>query len=159
MWILFNSKPRPYITFFSPNNLISMLLQPKSNHSWAGSSRIKNFQSRDFQDGILQNPRIPEFFGMGLAWNFNPGILPKKVRDLSGLPSQLLNLVNFIHFGRLICDKNVEELEKMAATERLKMQMMERKTKAPNGRPKKSSVFSNRGSHFSKSFSNECETY
>ena len=75
-------------------------------------------------------------------------------------------MVNFIHFGRLICDKNVEELEneksepkKMAATERLKMQLMERKTKAPNGQPKKSSVFSNRGSHFSKRFSNECETY
>ena len=47
----------------------------------------------------------------------------------------------------------------MAATERLKMQMMERKTKAPTGRPKKSSVFSNRGSHFSKRFSNKCETY
>ena len=68
-------------------------------------------------------------------------------------------MVNFIHFGRLICDKNVEELEKMAATERLKMQMMERKTKAPNGRPKKSFVFSNIGSHFSKRFSSECETY
>ena len=36
----------------------------------------------------------------------------------------------------------------MAATERLKMQMMERKTKAPNRWPKKSSVFSNTGVHF-----------
>ena len=31
---------------------------------------IKNFQSRDFRDGFLQNPGIPEFFGTGLAWNF-----------------------------------------------------------------------------------------
>ena len=62
--------------------------------------------------------------------------------------------------------ENVEELEnekpepkKMTATEMLKLQMMERKTNAPKGRPKKSSVFSNRGSHFSKRFSNECDTY
>ena len=27
----------------------------------------------------------------------------KKVRDLSEFPSQLMNLVNFIHFGGLIC--------------------------------------------------------
>ena len=35
--------------------------------SLAGSSGIKNFQSRDFRDGILQNPGIPGFFGTGLA--------------------------------------------------------------------------------------------
>ena len=54
---------------------------------------------------------------------------------------------------------NVEEPKKMTATERLKLQMMESKTNAPKGRPKKSSVFSNRGSNFSKRFSNECDTY
>ena len=32
-----------------------------------GSSGIKNLQSRDFRDGILQNPGIPGFFGTGLA--------------------------------------------------------------------------------------------
>ena len=35
--------------------------------SRTGSSGIKNFQSRDFRDGILQNPGIPGFFGTGLA--------------------------------------------------------------------------------------------
>ena len=32
--------------------------------SWAGSSGIKNFKSRDFRDGILQYPGIPGFFGL-----------------------------------------------------------------------------------------------
>ena len=40
-----------------------------------------------------------------------------------------------------------------------KIEYDKRKTNATRGRPKKSSVFSNRGSHFSKRFSNECETY
>ena len=35
--------------------------------SGSGPSGIKNFQSRDFRDGILQNPGIPGFFGTGLA--------------------------------------------------------------------------------------------
>ena len=33
----------------------------------------------------------------------------KNVRDLSGLPSQLIDLVNFIHFGRLICWWNIHD--------------------------------------------------
>ena len=45
---------------------------------WPGSSGIKNFQSRDFRDGILHNPRIPGLFGTGLAWNFYPRISSKK---------------------------------------------------------------------------------
>ena len=45
---------------------------------WTGPKGIKNFQSRIFQDGILQNPGIPGFFRTGLALNFFPGILPKK---------------------------------------------------------------------------------
>ena len=45
---------------------------------WPGSSGIKNFQSREFRDGILQNPGIPGFFGTGLAWNFIPGFYQKK---------------------------------------------------------------------------------
>ena len=33
--------------------------------SRAGPGGIKNFQSRDSRDGILQNPGIPGFFGTG----------------------------------------------------------------------------------------------
>ena len=62
----------------------------------AGSSGIKNFQSRDFRDGILQNPGIPGFFGTGLAWNFYPGIFPKK--NGNGQISQIicLQMENFV---------------------------------------------------------------
>ena len=51
---------------------------------------------RDFRDGILQNPGIPGFFGTGLAWNFYPGILPKKYGY--GQISQImcLQMENFI---------------------------------------------------------------
>ena len=41
----------------------------------AGPGRIRNFQSQDFRDGILQNPGI---FRDGISPKFYPGILPKK---------------------------------------------------------------------------------
>ena len=64
---------------------------------WPGPNGIENFQTRDFRDRILQNPGIPGFFRTGLAWNFIPGFY-QKVRDISGFPSQRINLVNFINF-------------------------------------------------------------
>ena len=64
----------------------------------AGPSGIKNFQSRDFRDRILQNPGIPGFFWDGislklLSWDFT-----KKVWDLLGFPSQQFG--NFHTFWR-----------------------------------------------------------
>ena len=47
-----------------------------------GPNGIKKFQSWDFQDGILQNPGIPGFFGTGLACNFIPGIYQKSTGSL-----------------------------------------------------------------------------
>ena len=59
---------------------------------------------------------IPGFPGWNFAKSWDPGIFwdginlkflsrdfTKKVWDLSGFPYQLINLVNFIHFGGLIC--------------------------------------------------------
>ena len=43
----------------------------------SGPNGIKNFQSRDIQTEILQNSRIPGFFGTGLALNFIPGFYQK----------------------------------------------------------------------------------
>ena len=48
---------------------------------------------------------IPEFPGRDLAKSRDPGIfrdgisLKFSFQDLSGLPSQVINLINFIHFG------------------------------------------------------------
>ena len=51
--------------------LVLTTLSWVGNSTWkmavAGSSGIKNFQSWDFRDGILQNPGILGFFGTGLA--------------------------------------------------------------------------------------------
>ena len=61
-----------------------------------GPSGIKNFNPGIFRDEILPNPGIPGFFGTGLAWNFYPGILPKKYG--SGQISQIicLQMENFV---------------------------------------------------------------
>ena len=43
-------------------------------------SRIKDFWSQDFRDGILVNPGILGFFRTGLASYLNPGISSKRSR-------------------------------------------------------------------------------
>ena len=60
-----------------------------------GPNGIKNFQSRDFQDGILQNPGMPEFLGQEMK--FLSRYITKKLRDLPGFPSQQINVVIVIH--------------------------------------------------------------
>ena len=69
----------PFITTINILVLSTLYYHPHHHHPhhhhhqtcnpcWsAGPSGIKNFQSRDFRDGILQNPGIPGFFGTGLA--------------------------------------------------------------------------------------------
>ena len=54
---------------------------------------IPGFLGRDFAKS-----RDPEIFRDGIGLKFYPGILQKKVWDLPGFHSQLINLVNFIHF-------------------------------------------------------------
>ena len=58
-----------------------------------------------------------------------------------------------------LLEREPSEPRKLTATERLKQQMKEQKEKAPRGRPKKSSVFSNQSSNLTKRFENECSTY
>ena len=51
---------------------------------------------------ILKNPTrwaLPGIFWDRISLNFLSWDFTKKVWDLSGLPYQLINLVNFIHFG------------------------------------------------------------
>ena len=59
---------------------------------------IPGFPRQDFAKS--QDPRV---FWDGISLKFLAQDSTKKVCDLSGLPSQLMNLVNFIHFGQLIC--------------------------------------------------------
>ena len=40
----------------------------------SGPNGIKNFNPGIFRDGILPNPGIPGFFGMGFSNIFDPGI-------------------------------------------------------------------------------------
>ena len=56
------------------------------------------FPGRDFAKS-----RDPGIFRDGISLKFLSQDFTKKVKDPSGFPSQLKNLVNFIRFGGLIC--------------------------------------------------------
>ena len=77
-WLLYQSSTRANIVVQLDNQFLHSHLIKYINtktNTWLkrkrpsrpGSSGIKNFQSREFRDGILQNPGIPGFFGTGLA--------------------------------------------------------------------------------------------
>ena len=59
--------PPPCIAKLRENGVLTKDYFGMKYRSLPGPSGIKNFQSRDFRDGILQNPGIPGFFGTGLA--------------------------------------------------------------------------------------------
>ena len=65
---------------------------------------IPGFPGRDFAKS-----RDPGIFRDRISLKFLSRDFTKKVWDLSRLPSQLINLVNFIHFGRLICWWNIHD--------------------------------------------------
>ena len=59
--------------------------------------RDQDFSIPGFPGWDFAKSQDPGIFRDGISLKFYPGIFTKKVRDLSGFPSQRIDFVNFIH--------------------------------------------------------------
>ena len=94
-----------YAHFFVTKTIFTLFLSQKEfTHTFFVANTVYAFFSRKWFTHFIRKVFTRWKLPSGKFRLFGPlGFTNKKVLDLSGLPSQLINLANFIHFRQLIC--------------------------------------------------------